>query len=105
MPSLDGRAGLADALVDRCSLPVVCTGGSPPSPPAPPAEPARERPKLVLQPRSKDADAVAATVAGSGGRKSNPFGDAKPVDTQSKLLQIEEIEKKERVRIILCAHL
>lgn len=41
---------------------------------------------------------MAATVASTGGRKSNPFGDAKPVDTQSKLLQIEEIEKKERVR-------
>ena len=51
----------------------------------------------MLQPRSKEADAVPATVAGSGGRKSNPFGDAKPVDTQSKLLEIEEIEKKERV--------
>ena len=71
----------------------------PPSPRPPPCavpagEPAspRERPKLVLAPRSAAADG-----GGEGGPpkpRSNPFGDAKPVDTLAKEREIEERQKQ-----------
>lgn len=69
----------------------------------------RERPKLVLQPRTSAAPegepAAAAAVgspsagaapAGPPKPKANPFGDAKPIDTQSKLAQFEERLKQRK---------
>ena len=76
-----------------CHQPVVLSV-VPQPPPGEPASP-RERPKLVLQPRS-------APVEGSGGDggaakpRSNPFGDARPVDTVAKEREIEERQKQRR---------
>lgn len=53
-----------------------------------PAKPAGRK-KLVLAPRSKPLDAEAEPV-----RSSNLFGAAKPVDTASKLLEIEARQAK-----------
>ena len=58
----------------------------------PPMEP-RERPRLQLQPRSKPLDD--ASDAESSVKSNAIFGGAKPVDTASKELEVEERLKKE----------
>ena len=58
------------------------------------SEISRERPKLVLQPRSQAAGTATAGADNSSSR-ANPFGNAKPADTAAKL---KELEERERIR-------
>eukprot|EP00798_Chlamydomonas_sp_ICE-L_P017847 gene17847-24234_t len=76
------------------------TGGGP----APPSRPMpSERPKLVLAPRTSETKAGASEVGESASAapakpKSNPFGNARPVDTAARLKEIEEKQaRKESV--------
>lgn len=81
--------------------------GARPDPPArsTPVSPSipQSRPKLELKKRSENAGDVASPSAPSDS-KSSPFGAARPVDTTSKLLEIEaklaqeRKEKEERLR-------
>ncbi len=66
------------------------------STPGEPASP-RERPKLVLQPRSAPAEGNGSGGDGGAAKpRSNPFGDARPVDTVAKEREIEERQKQRR---------
>jgi len=53
----------------------------------------KDRPKLVLQKRTEGAPAETTRPAQPSGSKPSPFGSARPVDTATKLRQMEE-EKK-----------
>ena len=65
--------------------------------------PPGERPRLILKPRGSTEVGDGAAAGGAAtspphhAPRSNPFGDAKPVDTQAKLLELEEKEKRRRV--------
>ena len=59
----------------------------PDSPPRSPARSPRERPKLILQPRS---GSTAETSEVHQGSRPNPFGNARPTDTATKLQELEE---------------
>lgn len=48
-----------------------------------------ERPRLNLKPRTVDTPPAASTQ-GSQSNKPNPFGAAKPVDTEEALKRIED---------------
>ncbi|CAL8468599.1 g8139 [Coccomyxa elongata] len=61
------------------------------------AEPAvhTDRPKITLAPRSEEP--APEQPAPAPVKKSNPFGDAKPIDAEAKIREIEEREKKRRM--------
>ncbi|KAI9140123.1 hypothetical protein BKA69DRAFT_1082017 [Paraphysoderma sedebokerense] len=65
----------------------------------PAGAPPMERKKLQLAPRSKpvESESTESGSAGSSAKKSNPFGNAKPVDTTKVLAKIEEkLSQKEQ---------
>jgi hypothetical protein len=63
----------------------------------PDPESLKERPKLVLQPRSQTAGPTNAPAQAPASR-GNPFGDARPADTAAKLKEIEERELQEKLQ-------
>jgi translation initiation factor 4B len=55
----------------------------------------RERPKIVLLPRSKQEPPAVPSTLENSSSSSNVFGSAKPVDTAAKLREIEEKLRRE----------